>query len=76
MNVEPIRVATFCGSTQAASVNRQLIAAAQGMAGSRFAFEAYEGLAALPHFNPDLDGGAPLPRWRSCARRSRGPTRS
>lgn len=61
LNVEPIRVATFCGSTQAASVNRQLIAAAQGMAGSRFAFEAYEGLAALPHFNPDLDGGAPPP---------------
>ncbi|MGI3899244.1 MAG: NADPH-dependent FMN reductase [Janthinobacterium lividum] len=60
-DVEPIRVATFCGSTQAASVNRRLIAAVRGLAGPGFNFEAYEGMAALPHFDPDLDGGNPPP---------------
>lgn len=58
-DVEPIRVATFCGSAQASSVNRRLIAAVRGLAGPGFAFEAYEGMAALPHFDPDLDTGEP-----------------
>ena len=59
LDVEPIRVATICGSTQVASVNRRLIAAMRELAGPGFAFEAYEGLTALPHFDPDLDGGEP-----------------
>ena len=58
-DVEPIRVATFCGSAQASSVNRRLIAAVRGLAGPGFVFEAYEGMAALPHFDPDLDTGEP-----------------
>jgi len=56
-----MRVLTFCGSLRARSSNRAILRAYERLAPD-IAFTHYERIAALPHFNPDLDGeGCVLP---------------
>jgi NAD(P)H-dependent FMN reductase len=43
------------GSLRARSSNTELLRAAQLVADPSWMFDHYDGLAALPHFNPDLD---------------------
>lgn len=57
-----INILAISGSTRAASSNLSLIHAIAGMAAGTFAVTVFEGLAALPHFNPDLDNEAAVPQ--------------
>ncbi|MGH7154261.1 MAG: NADPH-dependent FMN reductase [Acetobacteraceae bacterium] len=50
------RVLAVSGSLRAVSTNTGLLQAAQVLADSLFDVALYEGLADLPHFNPDHDG--------------------
>ena len=57
-----MRVLAICGSLRARSSNRALLRAAAALAPPEMRWETYEGLADLPHFNPDHDeDGAPIP---------------
>lgn len=57
-----IRLLTICGSLRAHSSNAALLEAVARLAPSNIALSAYEGLATLPLFNPDLDvEPAPVP---------------
>jgi chromate reductase len=51
-----MRILTLCGSLRAQSSNRAILQAYERVAGEAARFRHYEGLGALPHFNPDLDG--------------------
>jgi chromate reductase, NAD(P)H dehydrogenase (quinone) len=56
-----------CGSLRAASSNRTLLQAAVALAPAGVTVRISEHLSALPHFNPDSDGGARPPAaeaWR------------
>ena len=56
------------GSLRSASSNRTLLEAAAALAPEDMAVRLSDHLAALPHFNPDLDGADPPPavlRWRA-----------
>ena len=53
-----ISLLAVCGSLRAASSNRTLLQAAAALAPGDVTVRLSEHLAALPHFNPDLDGGA------------------
>ena len=59
----PISILAISGSVRAESSNAAVLRAAAKLAPGGMNFTFYEGLDALPHFNPDLDGeGAePLP---------------
>lgn len=62
-----MKILAICGSIQARSTNRLLIESAVRLAPAGVAVTIFDGLAALPHFNPDLDGPASPPavlRWR------------
>jgi len=50
-----IRLLAISGSLRAVSSNTSLLRAAQLLARPPVVVEMYEGLGALPHFNPDLD---------------------
>ncbi len=50
-----IRLLAISGSLRAVSTNTALLQAAQRLAPAGMTIELYEGLAGLPHFNPDLD---------------------
>lgn len=50
-----MKILGICGSLRARSSNLALLRAAVGLAPAGMAIEIYEGLATLPHFNPDLD---------------------
>jgi chromate reductase, NAD(P)H dehydrogenase (quinone) len=50
-----------CGSVRAGSTNAAALATAAAVAPADITTATYDGLHALPHFNPDLDGD-PLPR--------------
>ena len=54
------RVLAISGSLRAGSSNAALLGAAERLAPEGMEIRHYEGLAALPHFNPDLDVD-PLP---------------
>ena len=58
-----MRVLLISGSLRAGSVNTAVLRTAQAAAPAGVMAERFEGLGALPHFNPDLDpeGGAPPP---------------
>ena len=57
-----MRVLAISGSLRARSSNRALLRAAATLAPSGMKWEHYEGLAELPHFNPDDDeDGRPVP---------------
>jgi chromate reductase, NAD(P)H dehydrogenase (quinone) len=50
-----IRLLAISGSLRAVSTNSALLQAAQRLAPAGMTIEFYDGLASLPHFNPDLD---------------------
>jgi NAD(P)H-dependent FMN reductase len=57
-----VRVLAISGSLRRHSSNRALLSAAATLAPSGMEWETYEGLAGLPHFNPDDDeDGKPVP---------------
>ena len=49
------KVLAICGSTRSQSTNLQIIKAIAQLAANDFDINIYQHLAALPHFNPDLD---------------------
>jgi chromate reductase, NAD(P)H dehydrogenase (quinone) len=60
--VKPFRILGISGSLRARSSNTELLKAAALLAGEGAFLCLYDGLASLPHFNPDLDReGAVLP---------------
>ena len=68
-------VLTVCGSLRAHSSNRAVLRAYARLAPANLSFEHYEGLAGLPHFNPDMDAEddalPPVVReWRRAVRRA------
>lgn len=52
-------VFAICGSTRAASANLHLINAIALLTADKLEFDVYNGIAALPHYNPDLDHNNP-----------------
>jgi chromate reductase, NAD(P)H dehydrogenase (quinone) len=50
-----MRLLAISGSLRAHSSNGELLRALARMGGSEIDVEIYDGLATLPHFNPDLD---------------------
>ena len=78
MAVEVVcRVALVSGSLRHGSTNRAVLQTARAVAFEHVETVLYEGMARLPHFNPDNDGKADgltrmLPNY---ARRWRRPTR-
>lgn len=58
-----MNIVAVCGSLRARSSNRALLQAATRLAPAGIEVAIYEGLAALPHFNPDDDeeGATPPP---------------
>ncbi len=54
-----MRILAICGSLRAASSNRAALEAAVLLAPAGVEVVLYEGLAGLPHFNPDLDDDPP-----------------
>lgn len=51
----PVRVLAICGSLRRTSSNAAILGAAVALAPAGVVVEHYADLAALPHFNPDLD---------------------
>jgi chromate reductase len=51
----PIRILAISGSLRAASSNTALLGATRALAPEGVEITLYDGLATLPHFNPDLD---------------------
>lgn len=62
-----ITVLAVCGSLRAASLNRAALGAAVRLAPPGMTIAIYEGIGALPLFNPDLDqaGGLQVGDWRA-----------
>ncbi len=56
-----MKIVALCGSLRARSSNRALLHAAAAVAPHGMEWTVYEGLAALPHFDPDLDGEDSVP---------------
>ena len=50
-----MKILTISGSLRARSSNTELLRAAQLVADPSWTFDHYDGLASLPHFNPDHD---------------------
>lgn len=68
-----MRLLGVCGSLQARSANRQLLETASTLLPEGVELVRFEGLATLPHFNPDLETEGPLPAaeaWRAALRES------
>ncbi|HEU4429708.1 MAG TPA: NADPH-dependent FMN reductase [Myxococcota bacterium] len=66
-----MHVLAICGSLRAASSNGALLDAAARLAPEGVRVERFPGIAALPHFNPDLDVDPPPPAvaaWRRALR--------
>lgn len=63
-----LRLLAISGSLRAVSTNAALLKAAMPLAPAGMTIELYDGLASLPHFNPD-DDAEPLPpavaEWRA-----------
>lgn len=53
----PVRILALNGSLRAGSSNLAVLEAASTLAPADVTVELYDGLGALPHFNPDLDTG-------------------
>lgn len=54
-----VRFLAMSGSLRAASSNTSLLTAAKSLAPPGVRVDLYDGLATLPHFNPDLDNATP-----------------
>jgi NAD(P)H-dependent FMN reductase len=68
-----MRILAICGSLRAQSSNAALLDAAAQLAPTDVRIERFDGIANLPHFNPDLDaegGAAPaaVAHWRAALR--------
>jgi len=66
-----MRILAISGSLRAASANTALLQAAAALAPAGVRIESYDGVGALPHFNPDMDVDPALPevaRWREALR--------
>jgi NAD(P)H-dependent FMN reductase len=64
-----MRILAISGSLRARSTNTELLRAAASLAPAGVRVTLYDGLAALPHFNPDVEARGLPPRvveWRSC----------
>lgn len=60
--MKPFRILAISGSLRSRSSNTEVLRAARLLAPSTVVVDVYDGLASLPHFNPDLDSeGAVLP---------------
>jgi NAD(P)H-dependent FMN reductase len=76
MNVlsgRPTAVLAICGSLRRQSSNLAALQAASLLAPERMRITIFDGLAALPYFNPDLDGDdppAPVRSFRSAVGRA------
>jgi NAD(P)H-dependent FMN reductase len=70
-----MRLLAISGSLRAVSTNTALLQAAMLLAPEGVEIELYDGLARLPHFNPDLDV-EPVPpevsAWREKIRQADG----
>lgn len=53
------KVVAISGSTRSRSTNLNYIRAVAALAKDHFEMEIFEGLDAIPHFNPDLDNDTP-----------------
>jgi chromate reductase, NAD(P)H dehydrogenase (quinone) len=53
------KILALCGSTRKNSTNLNLIKAILDLTKEKFDFTIFEGLAEIPHFNPDLDNENP-----------------
>ncbi|GEO11435.1 NADPH-dependent FMN reductase [Segetibacter aerophilus] len=53
------KVLALCGSTRSKSTNLNFIEAVAALGNQSFEINMYPSLAALPHFNPDLDTDTP-----------------
>src|SRR4051812_43254396 len=51
-----VRILAISGSLRISSANTAVLRAAITLAAEEVAIALYDGLAELPHFNPDLDG--------------------
>ncbi|HEY6843536.1 MAG TPA: NADPH-dependent FMN reductase [Thermoanaerobaculia bacterium] len=60
-----MKVVGISGSLRAGSSNAAVLHAAAKLAPPDMSIEVWEGLAGLPHFNPDLDEGEPPPPVRA-----------
>ena len=58
-DVRPLRVLAISGSLRARSSNTSLLRLAMKVAPDDMTIVMYDGLASLPHFNPDDDVGVP-----------------
>jgi chromate reductase, NAD(P)H dehydrogenase (quinone) len=56
-----VTILTISGSLRSRSSNTELLRAAQLVADPSWVFDHYDGLASLPHFNPDLDFEGAVP---------------
>ncbi len=57
--VNAVHILAISGSLRASSSNTSLLEASRTLAPAGLEMAFYQGLAQLPHFNPDLDGDAP-----------------
>ena len=55
-----MKLLAISGSLRRASLSTELLRAAAGLAPDSIQIVQFDGLAALPHFNPDLDADPPL----------------
>ena len=53
------KITAICGSTRTSSTNLSLIKAIVALTADQFDVTIFEGLAEIPHFNPDLDNEHP-----------------
>lgn len=64
-------ILAISGSLRARSTNLTIIQSIAQMFADKINVTIYDGLARLPHFNPDLEKGAPLPEVEDFRRRIR-----
>lgn len=69
-----MRILAVSGSLRAASSNTLLLRAAARLAPPDCALELFEGIGALPHFNPDIEDvpHAAVAHWRAAVDRADG----
>jgi NAD(P)H-dependent FMN reductase len=70
-----IKVLAVSGSTRQQSTNLNLIRAIDNLFTEKLQIELFEGIGAIPHFNPDLDTDSPpqeVVHWRNKVRAAQG----
>lgn len=59
--MKPVHLLAVCGSLRSGSSNLSLLEAARRVAPDDVTIKLYEGMATLPHFNPDVESSGQLP---------------